>query len=63
MDGTPWNARLVIPAGETADIETIPDTTKRLTFFAKGTPEAQQALLGEVNAQNLGVIPILLEND
>lgn len=39
-----------------SDLETIPNTGKKLTFFEAGTKEAQQALLGDVSQQNLGVI-------
>lgn len=56
IDGTPFQKMLVIDANATADLETIPDTGKRLTFFAEGSDEASQALLDMVEAADLGVV-------
>ncbi len=63
VDGTPFDRKLVIPANSTADLETIPNTGKRLTFFAEGTDEAKQALLGSVSDDNLGVISATFEQE
>lgn len=56
VDGTPFKTGLVIGKDSTADLETIPGTGKKLTFFAEGSDEAKQALLGEISEQDLGVI-------
>lgn len=56
IDGIKFQNKLVIPANSNADLETIPDTGKRLTFFAQDMQEAQQALLGEVPREDLGVV-------
>ncbi len=54
LDGTKWAKPLFLDAGATADIETIPDTGKRLTFFAKGTEEGRAANLP--NGPELGLV-------
>ncbi len=56
IDGTPVETGLVIGKERIGDLETIPGTNKRITFFAQGSEEAKQALLDDVTEQNLGVI-------
>lgn len=56
IDGTPFEKRLVIAANHVADIETIPDTGKKLTAFLDNSDEGRQALLGHVSDENLGLI-------
>lgn len=56
MDGTPWESRIVIDPNTTAEVETIPGTGKRLTFFAKESKEANKAYLSSVSASNMGLI-------
>ena len=55
-DGTPWESRIVIDPGTTAEVETIPGTGKRLTFFAKESKEAKKAYLGSVSSSNMGLL-------
>ena len=56
IDGTPLENRFVVGGYRFSDLETIPNTGKKLTFFESGTNEAQQAFLDGVSEQNLGVI-------
>lgn len=56
IDGTPFSKELVVGANATADLETIPDTGKRFTFFAQDSDEAKQALLDDVSPESLGVV-------